>query len=385
MKKILLIDFCNYQDYQIGGHLTFAKHLISGFGDQISLIGITTSKHVPVGRWIKHRIGDTEYDYFALARYDKGKTKHLIPDRIACWFLIRFYRRKILQRKFINVFIQRPEIIIAIKDFGFRNICYRFPGTENALATSKYKMAKYFTGLFDNLFFNGLKHVSVILASADEEAISGMISRSKGLISRDRVIKFSTRIDTGIYKPVDKMFARESLGLPQGRLIITTVGRLSWLKGWKLMLDSFKILLTTFPEADFYFIGDGEDKDYISEYVATSGLEGKVHITGMKDPSEISLFLNASDLFVMGSFKEGWSTSLMEAVACRIPVCVTNFSSAGDMVSDGINGYVVKNRDPLDFSDNMLKAIKMKYKHSDISHFSIYAMKDDLMKYWLLY
>lgn len=384
MKKILIIDFCNFQDYQIGGHLTFAKHLINGFGDQLSLIGIVTSKEVPLGRWISYRIGDKDYDYFALARYDKEKTKHIVPDRIACWFLIRFYRKKILKKKFTNVFIQRPEIIIGTKDFGFRNICYRFPGTENALATSKYKLAKYFTGLFDNLFFNGLKHVSVILASADEEAISGMISRSKGLISRDRVIKFSTRIDTGIFKPIDKMFARESLGLSSRALIITTVGRLSRLKGWKLMLDSFKIFLTTFPESEFYFIGDGEDKNDIEEYSVNNNFEGKVKITGMKSPSEISLYLNASDLFVMGSFKEGWSTSLMEAVACRVPVCVTRFSSAEELVLNERNGYVVDNRDPRVFSDFMVKTLTMKYEQPDISNFSVAAMKEDLMKYWEL-
>jgi glycosyltransferase involved in cell wall biosynthesis len=357
---------------------------MNGFENQLSLIGITTSREIPVGRWTKHKIGDREYDFFALARYNKVKTKHIIPDRIACLLLLRFYRKRILNKKFINVFIQRPEIIIATKDFGYKNICYRFPGTENALKTSKYKLAKYFTGLFDSLFFNGLKHVSVILASADEEAISGMISRSKGLISRDRVIKFSTRIDTGIFKPIDKMSARESLGLSSGALIITTVGRLSWLKGWKLMLDSFKIFLTTFPESEFYFIGDGEDKNEISEYSVNNNLKGKVKITGMKNPSEISLYLNASDLFVMGSFKEGWSTSLMEAVACRVPLCVTRFSSAEELVLKGKNGYVVDNRDPRDFSDFMVKALNMKYHQPDISNYSIAVMKEDLMKYWEL-
>jgi glycosyltransferase involved in cell wall biosynthesis len=384
MKKILLIDFCNYQDYPIGGHLTFARQLMNGFGSQLSLIGITTSNDIPIGKWIKNKIDNREFDFFALARYDKGRTKHIIPDRIACLFLLRFYRKRILIKKFKNVFIQRPEIIIATKDFGYKNICYRFPGTENALKTSKYRMAGYFAGLFDKLFFNGLKHVALILASADEAAISGMISRSKGLIVRDRVIKFPTRIDTDIFHPVDKGYARERLGILSGKLIITTVGRLSWLKGWKLMLDSFKIFLTIYPESVFYFIGDGEDKNVIAEYTVNNNLEGKVKITGMKDPLEISLFLNASDLFVMGSFKEGWSTSLMEAIACSVPVCVTRFSSAEEMVFNTKNGYVVGNRDPNEFSDFMVKTLNMEYQQSDTSNFSISALKKDLIRYWEL-
>jgi glycosyltransferase involved in cell wall biosynthesis len=384
MEKILLIDFCNYKDYQVGGHLTFARHLISSFGDQLSLIGIVTSKEIPIGRWVRYKIGDKDYDFFALARYDKEKTKHIIPDRFACLLLLRLYRKKILNKKFSNVFIQRPEIVIATKDFGYKNICYRFPGTENALKTSKYRMARYFAGFFDKLFFNGLKHATLILASADEAAISDMISRSKGLIIRDRVIKFPTRIDTDIFSPVDKTYARKRLGISSGRLVITTVGRLSWLKGWKLMLDSFKIFLITYPESDFYFVGDGEDKNEIAEYVIKNNLEGKVKITGMKELSKIALYLNASDLFVMGSLKEGWSTSLMEAVACRIPVCVTRFSSADDMVFNEKNGYVVETRDAKDFSDFMVKALTMKYDQPDISNFSISAMKKDLISFWKL-
>jgi glycosyltransferase involved in cell wall biosynthesis len=324
------------------------------------------------------------FDFFAIARYDKAKTKHIIPDRISCLLLLRVYRKRILSKKFKNVFIQRPEIIIATKDFGYKNICYRFPGTENALKTSKYRMAGYFAGIFDKLFFNGLKHVSLILASADEAAISGMISRSKGLILRDRVIKFPTRIDTQIFRPMGKVFSRKNLGLSSMKIIITTVGRLSWLKGWKLMLDSFKIFLTTYPESVFYFVGDGEDRNIITEYAVNNNLEGKVKITGMKDPSEISLFLSASDLFVMGSLKEGWSTSLMEAIACMVPVCVTNFSSAEEMVFKGKNGWVVEKHDPEDFAECMIKALTMKYKPQDITKFSISAMKEDLTKYWEL-
>ena len=53
MKRILIIDFCNYYDYQIGGHLTFAKSLMKAFGNQLALVGITTDRSDPIGRWIK--------------------------------------------------------------------------------------------------------------------------------------------------------------------------------------------------------------------------------------------------------------------------------------------------------------------------------------------
>jgi len=385
MKRILFIDFCNYKDYQIGGHLSFAKSLMCAFENQLSLIGITTDKKDRLGRWIKKEIDGVEYDFFALTRYDKSKTKHFIPDRISCILLLRRYKNKILKMNFQNVFVQRPEVLPAIKDFGYKNICYCFPGTENALKTSKYWFGRYGASWFDKLFFSSLKDVKLILASADENAILSMVQRSNGTLTRQSIIKFPTRINTDIYKPTDKRFARETLGIPISKKVVITVGRLSWLKGWKLMIDSFVLLEKKMPGSIFYFVGGGEDSGKINEYISLNDLKEKVILVGVKKPDEISLYLNASDLFVMGSYKEGWSTSLMEAVACGIPVCVTNFSAASDIIQVGVNGYIEEKWDMNEFSNLMLKALALNINEVDISRYAISNMKADILHDWVLY
>ena len=159
MKRIIVIDYCNYCDYPLGGHLSFIKKLMQAFKDQLILVGITTEKEEPIGKWFSKEIDGVVYDYFALARYDKTKTKHLIPDRLACIAFIRYFRIKILEKKYHNVFVQRPEVLPAIKDFGYNNICYRFPGLENPLKTSKYRFARYFSTPFDKLFFSSLGNI----------------------------------------------------------------------------------------------------------------------------------------------------------------------------------------------------------------------------------
>ncbi|MGA2408216.1 MAG: glycosyltransferase [Bacteroidales bacterium] len=385
MKRILFIDFCNYKDYQIGGHLSFAKSLMSAFGNQLSLIGITTDKNDPLGKWIKKEIDGSEYDFFALARYNKLKTKHFIPDRISCILLLRYFKKKILKMNFQNVFVQRPEVLPAIKEFGYKNICYCFPGTENALKTSKYWFGRYGASWFDKLFFSSLKDVRLILASADENAILSLVQRSNGRLTRQSIIKFPTRINTDIYKPIDKNVAREKLGIPITKKVVITVGRLSWLKGWKLMIDSFVLFEKKVPGCLFYFVGDGEDLNKINEYIDLNHLKGKVLMIGSKTAAEISLYLNASDLFVMGSFKEGWSTSLMEAVACWLPACVTNFSAASDIIQVGVNGYIEEKWDMNEFANLMLKAFALKINEVDVSRYAISNMKADILHDWVLY
>jgi glycosyltransferase involved in cell wall biosynthesis len=283
-KKILMIDFTNYEDYPIGGFLSFARNMISSFGDQLGLIGISTADNEPVGRWFIKRIDGIDYDYFALARFSKEQTRHIIPDRLMCYFLLKYYRKKILEPDYKNVFVQRHEILPAIRNFGFKNICYRFPGLENPLAISKYPAGRYFFRYFDKMFFSGLKNVQLILAAGDNSSIDDMISRSRGIISRNSVVQFPTRIDTDIFRPLDKREARSRLNIPDSSLIVTTTGRLASLKGWKFMVDCFSVFAQSLPESLFYIIGDGEEFWKLSEYLVSKNCPAECFL-----PAETSL------------------------------------------------------------------------------------------------
>jgi len=385
-KRILILEYCNYVDYQIGGHLSMAKNLISAFKSNLALVGITTDKEDPVGKWFKKNILGVNYDYFALARYNKLKTKYLIPDRILCFLLLRYYKRKILTINIQNVFVQRHEIIPAIYNFGFQNICYRFPGLGNPLKISKYSFGKYLATSFDRIFFRCLRSAKLILASGDEGAISEMVQRSSGALSGIPIIQFPTRIDTGIFKVCDKLFVRQQLDVCEHSTILVTVGRLALSKGWKLMIDSFVLINRKIPDSYLFFIGEGEDRDKIIEYVSSLKLSDRVILTGKKNPDEIALYLNASDLFIMGSSKEGWSTSLAEAIACGIPSCVMNFSSAREIIREGISGYVIDERDETLFSQACFKALKLSrpVSNDNVLLFSTDRLKSDLLNHWTL-
>ncbi|HBE42069.1 MAG TPA: hypothetical protein DDW27_12845, partial [Bacteroidales bacterium] len=232
-KKILVIDFTNFEDYPIGGYLSFARNLIASFDGDLALVGIVTERNEPVGKWFSKEIKGTVYNFFAIARYEKTRTKHAIPDRLMCFFLLRYYKSRILKPEYKNVFIQRQEILPAIKNFGFRNICYRFPGLENPLQISKYRFGRYLAKAFEKMFFNSIGNVNIILASGDEAAINDMINRSGGKVNRGSVIKFPTRINTDIYKPGNKEDARRILKIPAGETVVVTTGRLTALKGWR--------------------------------------------------------------------------------------------------------------------------------------------------------
>ena len=152
------------------------------------------------------------------------------------------------------------------------------------------------------------------------------------------------------------------------------------------MIDSFVLFEKEVPDSLLYFIGEGEDFKKMQDNISLNNLTEKVILAGKKKSQEIALFLNSSDLFIMASYKEGWSTSLSEAVACGVPACVTNFSSAKEIIQEGKNGFVFDEHNEDIFVQGMFKALKISRPiHNDnVKTYSTDRLKEDLLKQWEL-
>lgn len=76
----------------------------------------------------------------------------------------------------------------------------------------------------------------------------------------------------------------------------------------------------------------------------------------------------------------------MEAVACGVPVCTTDFSSARDIVLNGVNGFVSDNRDQQQFVYYMIEAIKLSRPvwNEHVTRHSVEKMKEDILSLWEL-
>lgn len=386
--KIVLIECCNFVDYPTGGQLTFAKQMIKCFGNDLILIGLATDD-TPIGKWTKKTIDGITYDYFPYIYLQKSSKKPIIPLRLRNYLALKKYKREIESINLFNVIVQSPDTLFAaIKYLKNVNICYRFAGTENPLAISRYRWARLISFLYDKYFLPKLSWMNLILAAADSNAINDLISRSNGTLKKNKVIQFPTRVDTTLFHFKDKLVARETLSVPRTQLIIVTSGRLAWFKGWKFMIDSFNIFRNNHSEAHLYFLGNGEDFSKIMDYLAFLKLKDCVHLIGYKPENVIGEYLNAADLFIMGSFKEGWSTSLIEAVVCGTPACVTNFSSAKDIITDGINGYVAQEHNEMLFAELMHKCLQIDRnklpREEDVEKYSISHLKEELLKLWPL-
>lgn len=293
-----------------------------------------------------------------------------------------------MQKKFDNVFIQTPEVLFALSKYRLENLCTRIPGVENPMSISRYWYGKYFAKVFDLFYFKALNKSNVILASADNAAIHDFILRGKGKLQKNRVVQFPTRVNTEIFKPLNRQLCRKQLNLSQTSKIVITSGRLSTLKGWELLLESFIEFRMKFPDALFIFAGDGEDRFKIESFILENKLEDHVLLIGRINHEMLSYYLNAADLFVMGSYVEGWSTSLVEAIACAKPIVCTSFSSASELILEK-NGYIITERDKISFSRAMFKAMEIPRENlmiraSEMDEFASKRLKNDILEHWKL-
>jgi glycosyltransferase involved in cell wall biosynthesis len=385
-KEFIIIDACNYDNYPIGGQSNFARYLSQLFGDNVHLVGISTGD-VKVGEWIKKKLNGINYNYFAFDKREISSNKPLIPLRLRTYYEIRKYKEAILSLGVKRVFTQSPEILFAISSWNWHSICYRFPGVRNPLTMPRYRWGTLFKKQFDYILFKALNKVDIILISADDREIEDLIKRSNGKLNNKNIFKFPTRANTDLFYPIEKIVAIKIIGINNDYPIFVVNGKLAAIKGWKLIIDSFKLVLRKHPSAKLYFVGDGEDRTIIEETIKNYSIDKNVIILGMLSKEDVALFINASDLVLSGSYIEGWPTSIVEAIVCGKAVVSTDVSGARDMIINGKNGFIVKKRDPIEFANKVMQALELEdskaisLKLSE--NYKLDKVKNELAQIWL--
>lgn len=382
--KFLIIEGCNFIDRPIGGQLSFAKQLIDVYGDTISLVGVTSDPDMEIGKWNFLIINGVKIDFFPFKRLPNHTNKSFIPARISDYLAIRKYKKEIISKN-RNAITQAPEILIAINNWKWNSLCYEFPGVENPLEMPRFKWGKYFSNMYEKKLFKVLKNkVDVILASAGKEAILSMVARSNGLIQKESVFQFPTRVDTTFFKPIQ--ISKIELNISDDTIVLISCGRINKVKGWELIIDAFNILNKKDQSYKLFFIGDGEDRNKLEEKIGSYKLNKFVTIVGFQTTLEVLKWTNIADIVLVGSYKEGWSISMLEALACGKPIVSTNVSGAKEMIKDEENGYIVNSRNPQEYANKIEKCITLdnpKNISLEIAkQYSLENLKHDLDTLW---
>jgi len=146
------------------------------------------------------------------------------------------------------------------------------------------------------------------------------------------------------------------IGIKKGSRLVVSLGRLTRLKGYDLLIKAFKKVLVDMPDTVLLIGGDGEEKDRLIKLVESYGLKENIRLLGMV--SEIHELLEACDLYVNSSRWEGLPMTLLEAMAHGKPMVATSVGGNPEVVLDGVTGILVQPDDPQGLANAIIRMMK---------------------------
>lgn len=167
-------------------------------------------------------------------------------------------------------------------------------------------------------------------------------------ISAKHMIYLPNAVDVNHFHLVTdeiKFSLRRQFNIPLHSSVVCYVGRLSYLKGVDILLNSWAQLPAEIRcHTILALVGDGEERPVLEELIARLALKDSVILYGMQE--NVRDYYWASDVFILPSRQEGLSNSMIEAMSCGLPVISSATGGALDIVADGQNGWLFRNDQP---------------------------------------
>jgi glycosyltransferase involved in cell wall biosynthesis len=160
-------------------------------------------------------------------------------------------------------------------------------------------------------------------------------------VDPDRLKVIYNGIKTGSYGlPFDKQPLREALGLTLTSPIVGMVANLKLYKGYQDMIKAVPGVLQKHPGTRFLLIGrDDGIQGELMAMAQSLGIAGTIVFAGERH--DVPKLLQLMTLLVSASYEEGFSNTILEAMASGLPVVATRVGGNLEQVLDGITGYLV--------------------------------------------
>ena len=214
--------------------------------------------------------------------------------------------------------------------------------------------ASDFIALKSKRFFYGEWILRALVKRTD-----GFVANSKDIVDdlkglgvpEQRIFAFPNGVEV---PPIEKL--HDAIPLRSGRRFMFA-GRMVSDKSVEVLFDATRLAKARGLDMEMTMLGDGPERQRLSECIASAGLSGRLHMPGHTDNVYDSLFTN--DFFVSASRREGQSNALLEAMSAGCIPIVYGASGAADVVTDGETGLLVRVSDSEHFAAAFERALAM--------------------------
>jgi 1,2-diacylglycerol 3-alpha-glucosyltransferase len=146
------------------------------------------------------------------------------------------------------------------------------------------------------------------------------------------------------YDPQKIRELREQYGIRTDDFNLIIVGRISLEKNIIELLHIIRETRERIANLHFIVVGGGMDLPVVIKESKNLNIYDCITFTGMVDYQQIPNYFRLGDLYVNTSLSETQGLTFIEALACRLPVVALYDQPIADVVKDGVNGFLVSDR-----------------------------------------
>lgn len=165
---------------------------------------------------------------------------------------------------------------------------------------------------------------------------------------------------------------RIELSIPLDAFLLISVGELNTNKNNSVIISAMEKL----KNKNVYYIlcGVGENESELKEQANKAGLFENIRFLGYRN--DVKELYEAADCFVMPSFREGLSRSIMEAMASGLPCVVSKIRGNIDLITDNKGGFLCEPSNSKGFAEAINFLCKNKPLCSEMSQFNKTKIRD---------
>ena len=189
-------------------------------------------------------------------------------------------------------------------------------------------------------------------------------------ISKNKISLIPNGFNARLFYPIDKIQVRRKLGLPLNKKVILNVANLIPIKGQKYLIEAIEGVARYRKDVLCTIVGDGMLKKDLENQIKKLNLENYVKLVGAKPHSEIPLWMNAADLFVLPSLSEGNPTVMFEALGVGLPFVGTAVGGVPEIITSEDYGLLCPPADPECLAEKILIALDKEWDREKIRKYA---------------
>jgi len=205
-------------------------------------------------------------------------------------------------------------------------------------STNTRRRAMPFGKFFDRLLYKPYRHVVCISAGVETSMIDWLPEIEGKLMT----------INNGI--DIDEFRETQQPDQNTECPVIISVGRLQRMKNYQAAIEACALIKDL--NFEYHILGDGPEKPALRKLIEEKYLANRVKLMGFQP--NVSTHLYRSNIFLMSSCWEGFGLAVVEAMACGLPVVVSDVSGVREIVGQGQKGgFLVNPQDPVCIAEKL--------------------------------